>query len=310
MTAQVEVSARQIPVMSLSSPDQIRGLSSLVFREICVPVFPSFHNKVEFLDMSIITLLTDFGIKDGNVGVMKGVIWGIAPATQIADISHSIGAQNVGEAALVLARTAPFYPSGTIHVVVVDPGVGTARRPIAARIGEQFFVLPDNGVITMALQAAGLEHSQFIHLDKPAYWLEKVSHVFHGRDIFAPVAAHLAAGVPLNAVGSPIDDPLLLQLPQPERIPQGWKGEIIHSDHFGNLSANITDKHLGGTYNWDVRIGGETIHGLVRTFGDMPAGTLVGLYGSNGNLVVCVVNGNAAERLAAGPGEPIEVLKT
>ncbi|MGB2909095.1 MAG: SAM-dependent chlorinase/fluorinase [Anaerolineales bacterium] len=162
--------------------------------------------------MSTITLLTDFGLKDGNVGVMKGVIWGITPDVHIADLSHHISPQNVHEAALVLRRAAPYFPDGTVHVVVVDPGVGTERRPIAAQLGNHYFIGPDNGVVTMLLEhieAEGFPIS-FIHLNKPQHWLPEVSSVFHGRDIFAPAAAHLAAGVTLTELGDPIDDPIRL----------------------------------------------------------------------------------------------------
>ncbi|MGB9641528.1 MAG: SAM hydrolase/SAM-dependent halogenase family protein, partial [Anaerolineales bacterium] len=150
--------------------------------------------------MSVITLTTDFGLKDGNVGAMKGVIWKIAPSAQIADISHLISPQNVTEAALVIYRAARFYPPGTIHMVVVDPGVGTDRRPIAGLIGDQYVVGPDNGVFTrMMLAAESLgKPMRFVHLNRPEFWLPQVSYVFHGRDIFAPAAAHLAAGMSLT----------------------------------------------------------------------------------------------------------------
>ena len=147
--------------------------------------------------MAIITLMTDFGMKDGNVGVMKGVIWGICPQAQISDLSHMIGAQNVREASLILSRSAPYFPKGTVHVVVVDPGVGTARRPMTAQIGDWFYVGPDNGTITLLLERAKKEGwpCKFVQLDQTKYWLPNVSYVFHGRDIFSPVAAHLANGV-------------------------------------------------------------------------------------------------------------------
>ena len=143
--------------------------------------------------MSLITLLTDFGLKDGNVGVMKGVILGIAQDATIVDLSHHISPQNVHEAALILLRSVSYFPASTIHVVVVDPGVGTSRRPIAAQLGDQYFVGPDNGVITMLLdftKKQGLTVKIF-HLNQPQYWLAEVSNVFHGRDIFAPAAGHL-----------------------------------------------------------------------------------------------------------------------
>ncbi len=263
--------------------------------------------------MRCITLMTDFGLKDGNVGVMKGVIWGIAPQAQIIDLSHLIGPQNVGEAALILSRSAPYFPQGAIHIVVVDPGVGTARRPIAAQIGSQFFVGPDNGILTTWLEESENkgQESRFYRLDRPQYWLPEVSHVFHGRDIFAPIAAHLANGMALDALGSPISDPLRLQLPQPKPIPGGLMGEIIHIDHFGSLSTNIRREHLDPLLTSQtevfVRLAGVEIKGMVQTFGERPPGELVALYGSTGNLIVSVVNGSAAERLNLKTGERVEV---
>lgn len=259
--------------------------------------------------MSTITLLTDFGLKDGNVGVMKGVIWKIAPLAQIADLSHLIGPQNVQEAALIVARSAPYFPSGTVHVAVVDPGVGTERRPLAAHLGNQFFVGPDNGVFTLVLERAEKEGApvQCIHLDRPEFWLPQVSHVFHGRDIFAPAAAHLAMGVPIAELGTLIADPLRLKLQQPVRRGKTWKGELIHVDHFGNLSRNLRLEHLGPIQAATVRLCGREINGLVRTFGERSPGELVALFGSTGNLIVSVVNGSAAGELGAHIGDEVEV---
>jgi S-adenosylmethionine hydrolase len=263
--------------------------------------------------MSIITLLTDFGLKDGNVGVMKGVILGIAPQAQIVDLSHLIPPQNLPEAALILARSVPYFPSETVHVVIVDPGVGTVRRPIAAQLGSQRFVGPDNGVITMLLEHAERQGwpTAFCHLDRPQFWLPEISHVFHGRDIFAPAAAHLANGTPLSAVGTPIGDPLRLRLPQPECTHTGWQGEIIHIDHFGNLASNI---RLDNLTDWlsapeaiRVRLCGTEIHGLVKTFGERAPGELVALFGSTGNLIVSLVNGSAAQKLGARVGDAFTV---
>jgi S-adenosylmethionine hydrolase len=259
--------------------------------------------------MNIVTLITDFGLKDGNVGVMKGVIWGIAPQAQISDLSHLIAPQNVREAALILLRSAPYFPQGTVHVVVVDPGVGTARRPVAARLGDQYFVGPDNGVISMWLERVESlgEAVQFVHLDRPEFWLPQVSHVFHGRDIFAPVGGHLAAGVSLERLGSPIADPLRLDLPIPVRGADGWRGEVIHLDHFGNISTNIRQEHLERDQVATVRLCGVNINGMVHTFGERSPGELIALFGSTGNLIVSVVNGSAAQRLGAKVGDPVEV---
>jgi S-adenosylmethionine hydrolase len=264
--------------------------------------------------MIVITLLTDFGLKDGNVGVMKGVIWGIAPEAQIADLSHNINPQNVPEAALILLRSAFYFPKDTVHVIVVDPGVGTARRPIAAQIGEQRFVCPDNGVLTMILERAEAEGwpVEIVHLDKPKYWLPEVSHVFHGRDIFAPCGAHLAAGVPLKKLGTLIHDPLRLELPKPQRTSNGWSGQVIHIDHFGNVASNIRQEHLGQVLEHKeritVRLRGAEIESLVDTFGQRSTGDLVALMGSTGNLIVSVVDGNAAVQLGAQVGDAFEAI--
>lgn len=264
--------------------------------------------------MPVISLMTDFGIKDGNVGVMKGVIWGICSSAQISDLSHMIAAQNVREAALILARSAPYFPENSVHVVVVDPGVGTARRPMAAKIGNQYYVGPDNGTITLLLEQAekaGLS-STFVHLNRPEFWLPKVSYVFHGRDIFSPAAAHIASGIQLDELGPVIVDPVKLDLPKPQKTASGWKGEIIHIDHFGNLASNIRIEDLGDALkSMDkirVRLGGVEIKGLVNTFGERPVGELIALMGSTGNLIVSVVNGSAAERVNVKIGDPFDAV--
>lgn len=264
--------------------------------------------------MSVITLMTDFGIKDGNVGVMKGVIWGICPTAQISDLSHMIQAQNIREAGYILARSAPYFPKGSIHVVVVDPGVGTARRPMVARIGDWFYVGPDNGTITVWLERADQEgwQNEFVELNRPQYWLQTISHVFHGRDIFSPVAAHLANGVSLNELGTSFDNPVQLELPEPERLQNGWRGEVIHIDHFGNVSTNIRIENLGDAMNKKenilVRLNGIAINGMVDTFGERPVEELVALIGSTGNLGIAVVNGNAQQRLGTKVGDGVEVV--
>ena len=153
----------------------------------------------------IITLTTDFGTRDGFVGVMKGVILNINPHANIVDITHDIAPQNIEQGAFLFANAVKYFPANVIHVVVVDPGVGSARRPIAVQLGKTFFVAPDNGVLSRITDHASLP-IRVVHLTNPAYWLPRVSATFHGRDIFAPVAAHLSLGVPLDALGEPIDD--------------------------------------------------------------------------------------------------------
>jgi len=264
--------------------------------------------------MSVITLMTDFGIKDGNVGVMKGVIWGISPTAQISDLSHMIQAQNIREAGYILARSVPYFPKGSIHVVVVDPGVGTERRPMAAQIGDWYYVGPDNGTITVWLERARQEglRTEFIELNRPQYWLQDVSHVFHGRDIFSPAAAHLAAGVSLSELGTPFDNPVVLELPKPEKMEDGWRGEVIHVDHFGNVSTNIRIENLMEAMHEKetihVRLNEIEINGMVHTFGERPAGELVALIGSTGNLGIVVVNGSAQQRLGSKVGDRVEVI--
>ncbi len=273
--------------------------------------------------MSIITLMTDFGIKDGNVGVMKGIIYGIAPDARLVDLSHMIGAQNVREAAIVLARSAPFFPPGTVHMVVVDPGVGTARRPIAVKMGGQYYVGPDNGTLTFWLET--LEQTSqpvtAVHLDKPAYWLKDVSYVFHGRDIFSPVAARLSTGTSLELMGSIIHDPQRISLPQPVRESSQLTGEVMHIDHFGNAGSNIQIHHLlqllgqpaGQTAigsqgdqreminlllarkdDLSVEVSGVTMRGLVAAFGERRPGEPAALISSTGSLFASVVNGSFA----------------
>lgn len=261
--------------------------------------------------MKLITLLTDFGTRDGYPGIMKGVIWTITPDAEIVDITHDIAPQNILEGALTLARTVPYYPPGTVHIAVIDPGVGTARRPIAARAGESFLVGPDNGLFSFLLQKAWKEQAEveIVHLDQPRYWLPDVSSSFHGRDIFAPAGAHLARGVPLSELGTPIKDPVLISLPAPRRGPTGWHGEVVHIDSFGNLSTNLDRSHLPSSGAIAIRIADQTIQALSHSFGDGHPGDLVAFIDSSGKLAVAVVNGSAARRLQAGIGQPVELLE-
>jgi S-adenosylmethionine hydrolase len=259
--------------------------------------------------VTCISILTDFGLKDGNVGVMKGVIWGIAPSVQISDLSHDITPQNIIEAAFVLGRAAPYFPEGTIHLVVVDPGVGTERKPMAAEIGPYRFVGPDNGVVTRLVSHAMDKGWQkaFVHLDKSEYWLPEVSHVFHGRDVFAPVAAHLARGVPLEATGTPMENPILLNLPEPVKNQEGISGEVIYIDRFGSLVTNIRTSDFQASKRVAVEIKGMKVEGLVDTFGDRPPGSLVALFSSTGDLILSIVNGSACQVLGGELGDEVKV---
>jgi len=261
--------------------------------------------------MKLIALLTDFGIKDGYHGIMKGVILGIAPDAQIIDLTHNISPQQVLEGALALSRAAPYFPPETIFIAVIDPGVGTSRRPIAARLGKHLYVAPDNGLLTAVLeQAERLQETvEIVHLDQPRFWLPEISTSFHGRDIFAPVGAHLANGVPLLELGSPMDNPMRLSMPTPYPIEKGWRGQVMQIDHFGNLETNIKRQHLQGLEPVQVRFGNQIINRLVHSFGESQPGKLVALIDSSGYLSLCVVNGSASEYLQARLGDSVEVVR-
>jgi hypothetical protein len=254
--------------------------------------------------------MTDFGFS--AAAVMKGVILGLAPNVTFIDVDHFVAPQNVREGAMILEYGAEYYPDDTIHICVIDPGVGTARRPMAARFGTQIYVGPDNGLITMMVDRARREGwpMAFYHLNQPKYWLPEVSNIFHGRDIFAPVAAHLANGVPFAELGSPLDDPVLLPLPSLERTPDGLRGEITDIDYFGNIATNIRKSDLTGLGGVTVRVREANIVGLVQTFGERPAGELIALINEVGVLSVAVTNGNAGKRLGAQIGDRVEVINT
>ncbi len=260
--------------------------------------------------MSVISLTTDFGLRNGFVGVLKGVIYGIAPDVTIVDVSHAVAAQDVREGALVLWRTYSFFPKDTVHVYVVDPGVGTKRRAIAARLGEYYFVGPDNGFLTPVLEDAvqSKRSVEFVHLDKPTYWLPKVSRTFHGRDIFSPVAAHLANGAPLQDLGSSIDDPVRIEMLHPEKTSTGWKAHVTMVDIFGNLSTDLPAHLFQGRTDILFRLQGVVIHGIVESYGHRAVGELVALVDSEDYIELAEVNGSAAKRLNAKIGDVVEVL--
>lgn len=260
--------------------------------------------------MRHITLLTDFGETEGEHTVLKGVIWKILPGHTIADLSHQIGAQNIREAALVLDRTAHFFPPETVHIVVVDPGVGTERRPIAAQFGNQFFVGPDNGVCTPLLERAEAEGEpvQIVHLDNDKYWLPHVTAIFHGRDIFAPVGAHLAKGVPLNELGTPVDKIIRYEIPKPIISTEEIRGEVMHIDHYGNVICNIRKEEIDPLQPVRVTIGKTTLDGMVNTFGEVGVGELAALYSPHYYLMIAETNGDAAARLGINIGQAVTVV--
>lgn len=254
--------------------------------------------------MTIISLTTDFGLADGYVGIMKGVILGLAPDVHLVDLSHDIAPQNVRQAALLLSRACPYFPAGAVHLAVVDPGVGGARLPLVVTTERATFVGPDNGLFTAALDQPG---AQAWALDRPEFWLSTVSHTFHGRDIFAPVAAHLARGIAPAQMGQALADPVRLsaRLPQKERNGR-LLGSVIHVDRFGNLMTDIpaawvTEKH------WACCIASQRIEGLRESYAAVARGELLMLISSDGTVEISVREGSAAERLGLGVGTPIEL---
>lgn len=266
-----------------------------------------------------IVLTTDFGTADAYVGVMKGVILGINPSASIIDLSHDVAPQNILQAAFILGTSHKFFPDGSIHVVVVDPGVGTHRRPLLLVTPTAQLLAPDNGVLSHMIaehlktypEKAGVvslpEPLSAFHLNKSNYWLEPVSNTFHGRDVFAPVAAHLSLGVPPEEVGEPVEECSWLPSPRPSIQGDAIVGEVIYIDRFGNLVTNIPEDGMLATTN-SVEVKGRKIHGLSRTFHDdsyQASDGLLALVGSHGYLEIAVKDGSAALTLAADVGEPV-----
>ena len=251
-----------------------------------------------------IAMMTDFGLSDGYVGAMKGVILDILPWVQVVDVTHEIAPQNVRQAAFVLQMVAPFFPKATVFLVVVDPGVGTRRRAIAVFTDRGVFVGPDNGVFSWIFQHRKVYEIR--ELANPSYMRAQVSATFHGRDIFAPFAAHIAAGVPASSIGPVIHDPVSIDLPEPQAHADGHiVGEVIHIDAFGNLITNIREEHLAEGKSWRFEIAGESIDDFCRAYGFAQEGQLVALIGSLGYLEIAVRNGHAARRLNGRLGMPV-----
>ena len=263
----------------------------------------------------IITLLTDFGLKDGYVAIMKGVILGIAPAAQLVDITHEVAPQAVGEAAYLLQSSYRYFPPGTLHLVVVDPGVGAERKALALATPRAFFVGPDNGVFAGIVDETRREYGggvEIVELQEPRFWRSNVSRTFHGRDIFAPVAAHLLQGVPLRELGTAVDTvtPCSVKDPQVD-YRGGLRGEIVHVDRFGNCITNITVEHLrrhgiGGQLV--VEIADQRLEGLIETYAMASFGMPFALIGSGSHLELAVRNSNAARALGVVAGDCVRVV--
>jgi S-adenosylmethionine hydrolase len=257
--------------------------------------------------VSIITLTTDFGLADGYVGTMKGVILGIDPTATIVDISHDISPQDVREAAYTLYAAYPYFPQGAIHVVVVDPGVGSERRAIALRTPQAIFVAPDNGVLSYVIVREKVE--EIVNLTNPCYQLSPVSRTFHGRDIFAPAAAHLARGIPLAEVGQPLAEMVTFPLPRPQVRPDGTiVGQVIHVDRFGNLITSIMSKDLADhplLREGIIKIKGQSIRKIANHYTEGMKGKLLALIGSSDHLEIAVASGSASQTLEARVGDEI-----
>ena len=255
----------------------------------------------------LITFTTDFGLSDHFVGVMKGVVAGIAPAARVVDISHDIAPYNVMEAAFVIAEAWQFFPKRTIHVVVVDPGVGTSRRPILAEAGGHYFVAPDNGVLSLVFDAA--RHKVRV-VSNAKFMRREVSRTFHGRDVFAPAAAHLAIGAKPVAFGKLIQDYIRIGIAQPSRkTKDAWRGVILKVDHFGNLITNFAISAFGGVKNrpFEMRAGTRRIHRLALTYADTDAGELFVIAGSSGYLEIAANQTSAASLVGCSAGAPVEL---
>jgi S-adenosylmethionine hydrolase len=255
----------------------------------------------------VITLTTDFGLADHFVGTMKGVILGICPEAQIVDISHEIGAFGVTEGAFLVAQAYRYFPRGTVHVVVVDPGVGTSRRPILAEAAGQRFVAPDNGVLSMVYTR---EKHKVRWINAERYFLKAVSQTFHGRDVFSPAGAHLARGVAPAKMGKPIADYMRLQIERPVRTARrGWTGTVLKIDRFGNLITNFPAEDFPDLEKrpFAVSLGLETVHRLARSYAECAPGEVFVIIGSSGYLEVSSSQASAAKMLGCGVGAPVEL---
>ncbi|MCK6556686.1 SAM-dependent chlorinase/fluorinase [Candidatus Binatia bacterium] len=255
----------------------------------------------------IVTLLTDFGTADAYVGVMKGVMLGIDRGLRIVDLTHAVPPQAVRVGALLLRQAVTHFPAGTVHLAVVDPGVGSARRPVLAVCDTGYLVGPDNGLLAPAAAVLGVREVRA--LENPRYFRAPVSRTFHGRDIFAPVAAHLAFGTPPEACGPPLTALAPLSLPEPAVTAGGIAGEVLYVDRFGNLITNIDAGLLarfrGGTLS--VTICQTLVAGPVAAYAAVPGATPLAIVGSWGTLEIAVRDGNAADYFAAAAGTPVTV---
>jgi len=259
----------------------------------------------------VITLMTDFGLEDAFVGVMKGVITSICREARVIDLTHAISAQNVRQAAFHLDRSISYFPDGTIFVCVVDPGVGTTRRAIGVQAGPYRFIAPDNGLLTTIFER--WPEARCHELTNANYQLAKPSATFHGRDLFSPATAHIAAGVPLDAFGPTIDiaDCTRIELWQNKPLDdgKGWTGEIIATDHFGNLITSFEAGMILDSGDWKVKAGNSEPMPILRTYGQVEQGQPLAYIGSSGMVEIAIRNGNASAELFVGEGDVVEIRR-
>lgn len=251
----------------------------------------------------IVTLTTDFGAGSSYVAAMKGVLLGLNPAVRLVDLGHAIPPQDVRHAAHFLASAVPCFPPGVLHVVVVDPGVGSDRAILYVELAGQRLLVPDNGCWTLLPGTP----ARVLRLAEPRYWRQPVSATFHGRDIFAPVAGHLSRGLDPAALGPPVADWVRLALPAPTVDADGLSGEVAVVDSFGNLISNVPVALLGDRPA-RVTIAGWPVPQRVRTYAEAAPGSLVALISSSGMLEIAVVQGSAARQLGLGVGAPVRVV--
>ncbi len=255
--------------------------------------------------MQIITLTTDFGTRDWFVGTMKGVVLGLAPRAAIVDITHEIPAGDIRAGAFALAAGCRFFPKGTIHVAVVDPGVGGARKAIAVQTANYFFVGPDNGVLSWALAKEKIKSVR--RLENTNYFLQPVSHTFHGRDIFAPVAAHLSRGTPIRKFGPAQKDFVRLPWPRPRARHNRIEGEVVFVDRFGNAITNIENEDLNARRELEIFTGRKRLCQAKAFYQSVPEGQAVAVAGSSGFLEIAVNGGSAAKRFGLKIGDRVSV---
>jgi S-adenosylmethionine hydrolase len=257
----------------------------------------------------IITLTTDYGTNDHLVGVMKGVILSINPDVNIVDITHSVLAHDVLDGALAIGQAYKYFPAKTIHVVVVDPGVGTERRPILVAGDQHYFIAPDNGVLSSVYDQSQALHVW--HIISEHYFRQPVSKTFHGRDIFAPVGGWLSKSWQTSAFGESITDFARFAMPKPKVNGNIVKGIVLRVDHFGNLVTNLTPEDVPALVAADakftIRAGNAQVNKIVPTFAQGAAGEAVGVIGSSGYLEICVNKGSATRTIAAGRGAEVTV---